>query len=153
MSFLKKIFPKSFDKKCMGKRYQMHYEIDICLYLKRRGWKIVYDPSIQVNHYIAPKFEIINKDKNIRDRFNYGFFVGMVHNETYYLLKNLPILRKIVFLIWSFSIGTRANFGFLQWFRFLPREGRLSTKKLLVSFEGKLKALSSWIRYLCRSQL
>jgi hypothetical protein len=83
-------------------------------------------------------------DEDLRDKFNYIAIVNRVHNETLVLLEYLPPIRRAIFLIWAILVGVRTNRGFVQWLRFLPREGSLSGKKFLASLQGRWKGWLAW---------
>jgi GT2 family glycosyltransferase len=86
---------------------QLHWEIDVCLAVKRNGWRLVYDPAVSVDHYPAARFE---------DETRSGPATGTtlehhVHNETYLLLKWLPWWRRACALVYWSAVGTRAAPG------------------------------------------
>ncbi|WP_445635026.1 glycosyltransferase family 2 protein [Nostoc sp. DSM 114161] len=133
MSFRKEAIRElRFDERMRGTGAQVHFEMAFTLALKRAGWKIIYDPNIAVEHYPAQRF-----DEDLRNNFNEIALINLVHNETLVLLEHLPFIRRIVFLLWSILVGTCDSFGLIQWIRFLPRQGHLATKKLLVSWRGR----------------
>ncbi|MBH8565022.1 glycosyltransferase [Nostoc sp. CENA67] len=121
-----------FDERMRGTGAQVHFEMAFTLALKRAGWKIIYDPSVAVDHYPAQRF-----DEDQRHNFNEIAFINLVHNETLVLLEHLPPLRRTVFLLWAILVGTRDSFGFVQWLRLLPSQGQLATKKWLASWRGR----------------
>ncbi|MDB9442614.1 glycosyltransferase family 2 protein [Sphaerospermopsis kisseleviana CS-549] len=127
-----------FDQRMRGTGAQVHFEMAFTLALKRAGWKIIYDPSVAVDHYPAQRF-----DEDQRENFNEIAFTNLVHNETLVLLEHLPPLRRIVFLFWAIFIGTRDSLGILQWLRFLPSQGIIATKKLQASLRGRWQAWQS----------
>ena len=140
MSFRRQaIGNKRFDRRLLGSGAQVHFEIEFCLALKKAGWKLIYDPLIQVDHYSGQRF-----DNDKRDQFDSVALSNLVHNETLILLENLPGIRRFIFLIWAFWVGTRRGRGLVQGLRFLPSEGILSIKKLIASLKGRLKALKTW---------
>jgi glycosyltransferase involved in cell wall biosynthesis len=128
-----------FDERLLGTGAQVHNEIAFCLALKRRGWKLLYDPEIVVDHYLAQRF-----DEDQRNQFNETAFFNEVHNETLALLEHFSLTQKLVFLVWSSLIGTRRAFGLIQWLRFLPHEGTLASQKWLVSMRGRYYAWLTW---------
>jgi hypothetical protein len=129
-----------FDRRMKGTGAQVHFELAFCLALKRRGWKLIYDPHILVDHYSAQRFDEDSRE----DRFSELAAFNRVHNETLVLLENLPPLRRTVFILWAILLGTRANRGFVQSLRFLPHEGLFAAKKLLVSFQGLWQGWQTW---------
>jgi cellulose synthase/poly-beta-1,6-N-acetylglucosamine synthase-like glycosyltransferase len=121
-----------FDENLRGTGAQVHCDMAFSLALKRAGWKIIYDPSVAVNHYPAQRF-----DEDQRQHFNEIAYTNLVHNETLVLLEHFSPLRQIVFLLWAVLVGTRDSLGLVQWLRFLPSQGRLVSKKMLASLRGR----------------
>jgi hypothetical protein len=74
--------------------------------------------------------------------------LNSVHNETLVLLEHLPPIRRAAFVAWAILIGTQEALGFLQWFRFLPKEGVLAGHKWLASLRGRWQGWQTWQRYL-----
>lgn len=130
-----------FDERFLGAGAQAHFELAFTLALKRRGWKLIFDPLVAVDHYPAQRF-----DEDQRGEFNRAAYVNLVHNETVALLDHLSKLRKIIFVIWFIFIGTRISRGIVQWIRFLPKERGLSNQILLASYRGRWRGLLTWWR-------
>ena len=128
-----------FDPRMRGTGAQVHFELAFSLALKRAGWKLIYDPKVAVNHYPAQRF-----DEDQRNKFNDIALINAVHNETLVLLENLPSTRRTAFVFWATFVGTRDAPGFLQWLRFLPKEGTLAGQKLLASLRGRWQAWETW---------
>ncbi len=128
-----------FDSKMQGTGAQVHFELAFCLALRRRGWKLIYDPMVRVNHYPAQRF-----DEDCRDRFNQIALSNAVHNETFVLLEHFSPVRRGVFLLWAALVGTREARGFLQLLRFLPSEGALAVQKWLASMRGRYQGWLTW---------
>jgi len=128
-----------FDRRMRGTGAQAHFEVAFCLALKRAGWKLIYDPKVGVNHYVAQRF-----DEDQRYSFNQIALTNLVYNETLILLEYLSPVQRSVFLIWAVLVGTRAAPGFLQWLRFLPKQGNLSGQKYLASLQGRWEGWWSW---------
>jgi len=142
MSFRRSIFDGlQFDERLHGKGAQVHNELAFCLALKRQGWKIIYDPKILVNHYIAQRF-----DEDQRNAFNAVAWANKAHNETVGLLDHLPLIRKIIYLAWAFLVGTRDVLGFVQLCRFLPIEKDLAVRKWLASTQGRWQGIRTWMQ-------
>jgi glycosyltransferase involved in cell wall biosynthesis len=140
MSFRKSaVSGMRFDERMRGTGAQVHFEIMWCLSLRKRGWKLVYDPNIIVDHYLAQRF-----DEDIRGQFNSLACSNAAHNETLALLEYLTTLRRVLFLLWAILIGTRACFGILQLPRFLPSYRSLAIQMLLASLRGRLQGWKSW---------
>jgi cellulose synthase/poly-beta-1,6-N-acetylglucosamine synthase-like glycosyltransferase len=128
-----------FDERLRGTGAQVHNDMAFSLLVKRAGWKLIYDPMVVVDHYLAQRF-----DEDQRYQFNDIAFTNRVHNETLALLEHLPPARRVVFLMWSILVGTRDGFGFVQWLRFLPRQGTLAWQTWLASLRGRWQGWLTW---------
>ena len=129
----------SFDRRMKGTGAQAHFEVSFCLSLRRAGCKLLYDPRIVVDHYLAERF-----DEDIRDRFNSAAFFNEVHNETLAILDHFSPSKRILFMTWAMLVGTRKAFGLVQLIRFLPREGKMAIDKWLISIQGRKQGWLSW---------
>jgi glycosyltransferase involved in cell wall biosynthesis len=127
------------DERLRGTGAQVDYEVDMCLTLKSQGWKILYDPMVAVDHFLAPRF-----DEDQRNQFNHVAQENMAHNETLVVLKHLPTLRKLFFLLWAVLIGTRRVPGLIQILRFFPQQRWTSVQRCAVSLKGRVLGFSTW---------
>ncbi|MEO1147436.1 MAG: glycosyltransferase [Cyanobacteria bacterium J06638_22] len=130
-----------FDTRLRGAGAQVHNDLAFSLAVKRRGWKLIYDPAADIDHYQAQRF-----DEDQRDQFNETAFFNAVHNETIALLDYLSPWRRIVFLLWAFLVGTRKAFGLVQWLRFLLKDGGFAGRKLVISLKGRWEGFQTWRR-------
>jgi glycosyltransferase involved in cell wall biosynthesis len=141
MSFRREaILNKHFDTRMLGSGAQVHFEVEFCLWLKKEGWILIYDPQVAVDHYLGERF-----DEDKRKQFNSLAFFNEVHNETLALLEHSPTMTKILFVLWSFLIGHRKAYGILQLFRFLPAEGILAIQKWRLSIRGRIIGVKTWL--------
>jgi glycosyltransferase involved in cell wall biosynthesis len=46
-----------------GSGAQVHFEVAMCLWARARNWRLVYDPSALVDHYIGPRFGADRRDR------------------------------------------------------------------------------------------
>jgi len=130
-----------FDERMAGSGAQVHFELSICLALKKKGWKLIYDPRIGVDHYPGKRF-----DEDKRDlEFNKTAYANAVHNETLALLEYFKFYQRIVFIAWALIIGTRKAFGMMQWLRFLPTQKNISTVKWFAALNGRFRGCKTWI--------
>jgi glycosyltransferase involved in cell wall biosynthesis len=127
-----------FDERLKGSGAQVHNELAFCLDVKRQGWKLVYDPAIAVDHYEGDRAE--------EDRVGY-FNSSMTavfnssYNEALILLGYFSGIQNLIYLLWSFLIGTRQAPGMAQALRFMPQFGRLAWQRFWVTQQGKWLAL------------
>lgn len=140
MSFRKSaIGDLQFDERMKGTGAQVHLEMGFCLKLRRAGWKLIYDPKVAVNHYPATRF-----DEDQRKAFNPEAYKNAAHNETVILLEALLPLQRILFILWSFLIGSSQSFGILQAVRFQFSEREVAYKKLFASLKGRWHGWKTW---------
>ena len=105
MSYRKKLL-KRINNNLIG--YTVPFEEEwIGLNIEKKGYKLIYDPDIIVDHFPAPP----RKDyQDIREwNRNTAFIRG--YNQVYTLLTFLSYPRKIVFLLYTFLIGDKQNPG------------------------------------------
>jgi glycosyltransferase involved in cell wall biosynthesis len=134
---LKKI---RFDERLRGSGAQVHWELSLGLQCKEAGWKLIYDPAIAVDHYLGKRFD---EDQRVF-KFNATALVNAIHNQTLILLEHLNFRQRVIYLLWSFLVGTREAFGLIQWCRFLPRQGTIATQKWRASLDGHWLGWQSW---------
>lgn len=131
-----------FDERMRGTGAQVHFELAFNLALRRRGWKIIFDPLVAVDHYPAVRF-----DEDKRDQFNGIAWSNAVHNETLVLLEHFTLFQRLAFICWAFLVGTREALGLVQLLRLLPSEGEFASLKWWASVQGRIQGLQSWFAY------
>ncbi|WP_454193079.1 glycosyltransferase family 2 protein [Paenibacillus sp. Marseille-Q7038] len=140
MSFRKDaILGLKFDEKLKGTGAQVYNEMEISLSVKKKGWKLIYDPQLCVNHFPAERF-----DEDKRNEFNETALFNTAHNETYTLLKHLNWNRRLLFILWIILVGSKASPGIIQFVRMLPREKYKSFKKIYISYKGRVEGWKTW---------
>jgi cellulose synthase/poly-beta-1,6-N-acetylglucosamine synthase-like glycosyltransferase len=124
-----------FDERLLGKGAQVCNDMAFSLAVKRSGWKLIYDPNVSIDHFSGERF-----DEDKRNEFNFEATKNRAFNETLTVLDNLRT-AKMVFILWSFFIGTHSCFGLVQLIRFLPKYKLNSVRRFLASMEGRWQAL------------
>ncbi|MGB3681951.1 MAG: glycosyltransferase [Rubrobacteraceae bacterium] len=137
-----------FDERLIGSGgVQRDEDYLFCVTVKRMGWKLIYEPTVAVDHYQTPRpdgdYRPAEED---RSRFSAAAVSDRVHNRTLMLLEHFSTPRQVVFLLWSVLVGSRDAFGVVQCLRFLPDQGTLAREKLLASLNGRLKGWRTWRR-------
>lgn len=127
------------DERLKGTGAQVHFEVALCLSVKQRGWKLIYDPAIAVDHYPAQRF-----DEDERKHFSAVATANAVHNETFIVLSHSSLLRRFVYVCWAVVVGTRSAFGLVQLLRFLPQEGGLALQKWQAAMQGRWQGWQTW---------
>jgi glycosyltransferase involved in cell wall biosynthesis len=98
-----------FDERLRGSGAQVHNELAFSLAVRRKGWKLLYDPAVAVDHYPAARF-----DEDQRSAASQLAIRNSAFNETLTLLEHLPKPAQIIFLGWALLIGARDLPGCLQ---------------------------------------
>ncbi|WP_245699668.1 glycosyltransferase [Paenibacillus glacialis] len=128
------------DNRLRGSGAQVHNDMGLCLAVKRAGWKLIYDPNVSVNHFLA-----IRHDEDKRNQsFNYNAQRNAVHNETIILLEHLSKSMKVFYLLWAVLIGTRSSWGVAQFIRFYSKERKVALSKLSSSIKGRRDGWRTW---------
>ncbi len=128
-----------FDARLRGEGAQVANEVALCLPIRAAGWKILYDPSIAVDHHPSVRYGV---DK--RHVFNYQATREATHNITLPVLEHLPALRRAVFIAWWLLVGTRRFYGLLQLVRFAKAHGGVSLLRFKASMHGRFDAIKAW---------
>jgi glycosyltransferase involved in cell wall biosynthesis len=130
-----------FDHRLRGNGAQVHLDHSFAMAVKRSGWKLVYDPEVTVDHYLAPRH-----DEDSRHEFNAVAFRNSVHNQTLGMLDHLPPFRRAVYLAYSVLVGTWAAPGLAQWLRMKLRRVEPAGQRLRASLLGRIDAWATWRR-------
>jgi glycosyltransferase involved in cell wall biosynthesis len=88
-----------FDERMRGAATEHNSEPSTCLRLRSRGWRLVYDPEVAVDHRPAPRAA---GDRHLRDAAEIR---AAVHNESLALLEYLPPPRRAAFMAWALLVG------------------------------------------------
>jgi glycosyltransferase involved in cell wall biosynthesis len=126
-------------EKLKGSGAQVHFEVALSLAVKQRGWQLLYDPAVAVDHHQAQRF-----DEDQRSTFNAVACCNIAHNETFILLSYLPPFRRVVYMIWALLVGVRGTPGLVQVFRFLPSQRARALQRWLTSLQGRWQGWQTW---------
>ncbi len=138
------------DKRLKGIGAQPSEDISLCVAVKKNGWKLAYDPKVSVNHYLGYRSEIRHYVgiARVTDRAGFRIFA---YNEVIGLWPIFSPVRRTVFIIWSFIIGTGVCPGLVQAFRFSPQLGLRSWERFALAQQGKWSAVKDLLFTLSRS--
>jgi GT2 family glycosyltransferase len=130
-----------FDARLLGGGAQLHWELALCLPLRRAGWRLVYDPAIAVDHHVA--------ERSGEDQFHRGLFAlepfrDAVHNETLVLLAHQRGMRHLAYRLWSMCVGTTANPGALAALRLRLQGHSWAAEAWRAAREGRARARATW---------
>ncbi|MFM0183726.1 glycosyltransferase [Paraburkholderia aspalathi] len=98
-----------FDERLRGTGAQVHCEMGFSLDVKRRGWTLIYDPSLLVDHFPAQR-----SDEDQRFTFNDAAFYNASFNLRLIMCEYLTPPGRWAFVVYSTLIGNRADPGFLR---------------------------------------
>ena len=118
-----------------GEGAQVHFEVAMCLWALERGWRLVYDPSAVVDHFVGPRFGSDRRGRPEREA---------VRDAAYNYVATLLELRPD--LIWrraayGLLIGDRGAPGLVRALAaVLQREGDI-VRRFAPSISGQAQAL------------
>jgi len=125
-----------FDTRLKGGGAQVHWELSLGLSLKRAGWKLIYDPSIIVEHYPAQRF-----DEDQRNTFDEIAQRNAVYNETLILLEHFSLPRRVVAIFWFLVVGTRIAPGLFQFMCLLISHNQNAFARFKATVAGRLSGI------------
>lgn len=129
-----------FDGRLRGVGAQLYWELGVCLPIRRAGWRLIYDPSVAVDHDVAPR---LDADQIHRGVFAEPPLVDAVHNETVALLEARRGVARACFLAWAFLVGTGEAPGPIQCARRLLQGDRLAIRRWRAAISGRLAGAST----------
>ena len=125
-----------------------HDEMDFCLFVKKKGGKIIFDPNLKVTHYPAPRLWGAQREELTKNIYEHS------HNYTYLILKYFSWPRKVVFLVYFFLVGQRSSWGLLTILVDPLLRGRIVWwKQVVPSFKGKVDGIRTYLKYRKQEQI
>jgi hypothetical protein len=102
MSFRRsEVAAHGFDERLRGRGVEVHSEMSICLPLRRRGLRLVYDPQIIVRHYPQTRGFGDEREEVAREAIR-----DAAHNEALQLLDHFGPAQRLLFTVWGVAVGT-----------------------------------------------
>lgn len=136
MSYRLALFRQALPDRALGRHVAFHWEIDVGLNVQRRGHRIVFDPSIRVDHHSAPRAQEGMRSVNAEGIYWSNF------NYAYLMRTHLARLRFVAYLVYTTTIGWSDSPGFLRMLVGLIRLRPLSISDVLwPSIRGRLAGL------------
>ncbi len=128
-----------FDLRLRGRGSQPHDDLAFSLAVRRAGWKLVYDPAAQVEHYAARREEPRCYVASAKLTDPASFF-DSCYNNVVALWDTLPPARRAAYAAWALLVGTRGVPGLVQAVRTTPGQGLAAWRKLLLCQQAHLAA-------------
>ncbi|WP_347555467.1 glycosyltransferase family 2 protein [Robbsia sp. KACC 23696] len=97
-----------FDRRLRGTGAQVHNDLSMSLSVRRAGWKLIYDPQVQVNHYPAERF-----DEDGRNAPSVAALTNAAYNLHRIMLDHFGARGPQV-CNWYRMVGTRDVPGYVQ---------------------------------------
>jgi GT2 family glycosyltransferase len=124
-----------------GEGAQVHYEVACCLWARRGGWRLVYDPAAAVDHAVGPRFDADRRARPAR---------SAVADAAYNLVMSVGSFRPDLLwrhLAFGLAVGDRGVPGVAR-----AVKGRLAgepdvASALSPAWEGRLAALRDLRRH------
>lgn len=114
-----------------------HWELDLCFHVRSHGAKLIFDPSLDVQHHSDHSHFI--HDINLRNNSR---------NLTYVLLKNISGPQRFVVLFYLIIIGNSQVFGILKYCQsFLKQGPKVATLDYINSLKGFFMGLKLWLKH------
>ncbi|MDA0667701.1 MAG: glycosyltransferase [Planctomycetota bacterium] len=85
-----------FDANLRGDCFR--FEMDACLGVKRQGFRLLFDPEVEVDHHEAPR--VLNTE-----RFDATAIFNNAANETYALMKGYGPIGRFVHMVFALLVG------------------------------------------------
>ena len=116
------------------------YGLDLCLQVKGRGLKVIYEPRALVYHHNAPRApELDRQEQGLR-------LFCLCRNYTYIILKRFPFWRRLVFLGWWFLIGERGAWGLGSLTVDTMQRGARKNRYVAQAWKGKIEGIRLWLK-------
>lgn len=128
-----------FNEQLKGTGAQVHNDLCFSLEVRHKGWDLIYDPKVAIDHYPAERF-----DEDKRDELNITALTNAAHNETLALLRYYPPIQRSIYLLWAFTIGTRVTPGILQAVRLSLQGGKNAKTMFKAVQNGRRSARKRW---------
>jgi glycosyltransferase involved in cell wall biosynthesis len=135
MSYRRREVAHGFDRRLRGRGVEVHSELSICLPLRARGLRLVYDPDVVVRHYPTPRGFGDEREELRREVVH-----DETHNETLQILDHFGRVRRMVFLAWGVAVGTASAPGAAQLLRLLATRSPRALERFLGAQGGRAAA-------------
>jgi cellulose synthase/poly-beta-1,6-N-acetylglucosamine synthase-like glycosyltransferase len=96
-----------FDNHLRGQGAQVCNDLVFCFEVKNKGWRLIYDPAVAVDHYPA-----VRHDYDQRTIFNRQACTDLAFNRYWGFLYSMPRnFKRVTVLFWFQTVGTNYHPG------------------------------------------
>jgi len=124
-----------FDERLQGKGAIVHHELSVCLPLRRRGLRVVFDPAILVAHRPA-----VRPAGDHRADLRPEITTVVTYNEALSILDYFAPSRRLVFMGWGLVVGTGTAPGLVVLLRDLLTGRPGAYSRFAAAQRGRLRA-------------
>jgi glycosyltransferase involved in cell wall biosynthesis len=108
-----------------------HWELDVCIGVTKQGYKLIFDPALDVNH-----------NSNHSHFIHHTNIKNNARNLTYVILKHFSALNRIYFLLYIWILGNTQIIGIGKFIQISLKEGPIKALgDFYYSTLGHLKGL------------
>lgn len=141
MSFRREAVPPLDPWMALGPGTGSLNDTDLSLAVRRRGWRLVYDPEAQVEHYPAPRH-----GRTHRDYANPEQVYLDSHNWTYLNLKHFPLGHRAAALAYAVLVGSGNRLGLVKLAWRCLHSPRGAWRQYRATWAGLRAGLRDWQR-------
>lgn len=121
-----------FDARLRGQGAQVHNDMAFSMAVKRRGWKLVYDPAVAVDHYLAPRADIDQRGVFHPEATENAAFNLLCATQT-----QLTGWKRWSTRQWQVWVGTSGEPGSLAYLRAATTGGRHAKERYAAARRGR----------------
>jgi len=105
MSYRVSLAKECLPERVLNQNVAFHWELDMALKIKKRGYRIVYDPAAVVDHHSAPR-----RISGMRTP-NYEGIYYANYNFAYIIMRHFNLLRRLGYIGYTATVGEEASPG------------------------------------------
>lgn len=128
------------DSGLAGKGAQYRNDMALSLAVRRKGWLIVYDPGVLVDHFYSVRF-----DEDQRGVYDPVATSDLAHNEILVILRYLSGPRRFMAFLWSFMVSSTAIPGFLQVLRMATKGHPDAFSRFRDGMSGRCRGVRTYV--------
>jgi GT2 family glycosyltransferase len=135
---------RPFDERLWGTGAQVCNDLEASLSVHRRGWRLVYDPDVRVDHFPAHRW-----DEDQRGARTLEAERAEQHNELYALLRNVPLWQAPLVIGYRVLVGYRRAPGVMFFLVDVARAREVSParrRELAALTQARAAAVGTWVR-------